>query len=175
MLLPVIVSAQSRPSPFLGRGPAARRSRNASGGRANAAFSRFLALVAAALVLVASLTAGRSYLWCSMMERAVEACCCDVEHAADEAPVDERSEIRNACCEDRALGDLAKARAAADAPELPAATLAALPTPAIAVAVPMAAARFVPGRAPGSICASPIRAGPRSAAQNAVRLQVFRC
>jgi hypothetical protein len=159
MLLSVTAAPRSRTSPLLGRD----------------LLRRLFAFVAAALVLVGSLTAGRSYLWCAMMERAVEACCCDVEHAADEAPADERSEIRNACCEDRAYGDLDKARVSAGALDLSAAMIAALPAPAVIVAVSTPAARFVPTRAPSSVCASPIRAGPRTAAQTAVRLQVFRC
>jgi hypothetical protein len=164
MLLPVIAAASARRTPLPGRDL-----------RARGFVRRLFALVAATLVLVASLTAGRSYLWCAMMERAVEACCCDVEHAADEAPADERSEIRNACCEDRAFGDLDKGRVSASTPDLPDAMIAALPAPAVIVAASITAARFVPARAPSSVCASPIRAGPRTAAQTAVRLQVFRC
>lgn len=192
MLLPVIAAAQSRPSRASGRDLRGDGSRNAGGARATPALGhdggsppkppgpagivqRLFALAAAALVLVGSLTAGRSYLWCSMMERAVEACCCDVEHAEGESPADEGSEIKNACCEDRALGDLDKARVAADALELPDAAPAALPAPTVIVAAAIPAARFVPARAPSSICPSPIRAGPRSAAENAIRLQVFLC
>lgn len=171
MLLPVIAAAQSRRSPLPGRDLRAAR----ANGAPRAFVQRLFALVAATLVLVGSLTAGRSYLWCSMMERAVEACCCDVEHAADEAPADEGSEYKNACCQDHALGDLDKARVAADAPDLPDAMLAALPPPLITVAAAIPAARFVPARAPSSISARPIRAGPPTAAQTAVRLQVFLC
>jgi hypothetical protein len=124
----------------------------------------------AALLLVTSLSAGRAYLWCSMMERAVDACCCEPASDGDEH---DGPQLHPACCEDHALGKLATASPGAPALEIPAALAASLappaPMPRAAVAVP-----FAP-QAATALCAAPIRAGPPRAQDTCVRLQVFRC
>lgn len=131
-----------------------------------------LALCAALLLLVSALGAGRTYLWCAMMERAVEACCCDPAREGDEGPAG--TEIHAACCEDRAVAEADKARVAAGAIELPAAVLVGIVGPqsiSSRASSPIVAPRLPTARAPQN----PIRAGPLRAADIAVRLQVFRC
>jgi len=135
------------------------------------ALRRLFAVAVSALVLIASLSAGRAYLWCSMMERAVEACCCEPEGDGEEH---EGAQIHAGCCEDRAIGTLAKASpAAATAVEIPPALPAALAPPAPALRAVVAEPAAPQARA--TACASPIRADPSRAADTCVRLQVFRC
>lgn len=130
---------------------------------------RALALAAASLVLVSTLFSGRFYLFCLMMERPVEACCCAGEPSDESAP-----ELRNGCCESRGTGEQLKGHMAAAAFDVPPATLGAFveEPPAVRV-VP----RIVPARVtlPAPRRDNPIRAGPRHAAQACIELQVFRC
>lgn len=140
---------------------------------ANGALGRRLtALVAALLVLSGAVGAGRTYLWCSMMERAVEACCCEPGRDGDE----DRSapEIGAACCEDHAVGELAKARVAANVIDVPDAVVGAIALPP-AAPPPIAAPPLAAPLRASLTRASPIRAGPLRAAETCARLQVFRC
>lgn len=138
--------------------------------RLQPALRRLLAVAVSALLLVTSLSAGRAYLWCSMMERAVDACCCEPEGDGDEH---DGPQLHAGCCEDHALGKLATASPAAPALEIPPALAATIAPPApmlrAAVAVPLAP------RASAAACTSPIRAGPSRATDACARLQVFRC
>ena len=134
------------------------------------ALRRLAALVVAALVLTGALTAGRPYVWCVMMERAMDACCCALSH--DDASEPGGPEISASCCEDRALGKLAEARLGASPIELPAATAAEPSTPPAVVIA--RAPSFVRPHVAARVRAAPIRAGP-TATDTCVRLQVFRC
>jgi hypothetical protein len=137
-----------------------------------AVLRRLAALAAAALLVVSALNGGRSYLWCSMMERAVEACCC--EPAADDGDHPEGATLHAACCEDHVQASLDKGRVGG-AVEVPGAAVSAAVPPSVMAAVIVLRPTFVPGGTPALACPSPIRAGPRRAAETAVRLQVFRC
>ena len=163
MLTPVTAKARR----FFRRVREAFASRSAKG----ALGRRLVALVSAVLLLSGALGAGRSYLWCSMMEEAVEACCCDPAREGDETRT---SEIRAACCEDHAIGEITKARVVVDTiavPDaLPATIAVAEAISPIAIAPPFAAPRSAP-----AMRGSPIRAGPNRAVDTCVRLQVFRC
>jgi hypothetical protein len=135
---------------------------------------RLFALCLAALVLVGTLAAGRTYLWCSMMEQRVETCCCAAERGDGEREEDKGSELRNGCCASHSHDALTVARVSTDLLEIPPAVVVlAAPVPALAVVIP------VRSHAPSSpSCAArtrPIRAGPRHASATCAELQVFRC
>ncbi len=136
-----------------------------------------LALGLAAVVLAGALSAGRTYLWCSMMQRSVETCCCapDAPTAA-ETMREPRTEIRSACCESRDVGDLTSAVSPSPALEVPP-TAPASPAPAAVLPIVTRATALVGAWAPPPRTAPvrAIRAGPRGAPDTCVRLQVFRC
>jgi hypothetical protein len=137
---------------------------------------RLLGLVVTALVLVSTLGAGRTYLWCTMMQERVESCCCASAESERDAGRDQAPTVQNGCCEDHATPAVDLGSVPSDLIEMP----AALPAPPLGAPVVVAA----PARAAPSVSqavaslnprARPIRAGPRSAADTAIRLQVFRC
>jgi hypothetical protein len=143
-------------------------------GSLRGARQRLFALCLAALVLVSTLAAGRTYLWCSMMEQRVETCCCASERSDVERGGDTRPELRSRCCETHGEDALTAAGIFSSAIEIPPAVVAvAPPAPALTVAIPSASyAPVLPQRA---VRTSPIRAGPRTASATCARLQVFRC
>jgi hypothetical protein len=154
-----------------------RRALPAGGARvAKRVVAQLFAWALVALVVTASLTSGRSFLWCAMMERAVEACCCDPVEDDHEASEDGRATLHAGCCEHQTLAEAAPARVSVDAPE-PLATMpvalpsAPVPTVVAATRVEASARRA----APSWLRARPIRAGPETAREIAARLQVFRC
>ncbi|APR87576.1 hypothetical protein A7982_12925 [Minicystis rosea] len=177
-MVAVIAVARARQSPLAGRDPRGERRIVRAVGIARvvrSALHRMFAITVAALVVVSALTAGRSYLWCSMMERAVEACCCEPEHDAFEAPAGGEPEVHSACCEDRLHAAFDKARVSRAAVEVPDVLPVSVAAPAIVRASASAAPAFAPARPSARVRAGPIRAGPRSAAETCVRLQVFHC
>jgi hypothetical protein len=137
---------------------------------------RVLASCLAALVLVATLTAGRPYLWCSMMERRVEACCCKGEEDGTLASPDQGPEIQNGCCEGRDHDELSKARVVTDGMDIPPVTPSSSRAPGpMLVRNRFAQASLGPAPDVARGRTAPIRAGPRCATESCVRLQVFRC
>jgi hypothetical protein len=140
---------------------------------------RLFALCLAAVVLVGTLTAGRTYLWCAMMEQRVAASCCaaerpDIERPNVERPDDARPHLGNGCCERHGQDGLTVAPVpSGDADILPsvAATVVPAPVPTVAVRI-LPYPPVVPAR-PSH--ARPIRAGPGTASAACARLQVFRC
>ena len=135
---------------------------------------RAAALAALVVVLSSALLSGQSYLFCLMMERPVEACCCAPEASTlGDAPVF-HPEIRNGCCESRAGAELAKARVATTASEVPPATLSTIARLPALAAIPRARTSSRVGRAV-PLRSSQIRAGPWAASDTCVRLQIFRC
>lgn len=155
---------------------ASRRSRSPAGerSRARAVASRLGALWLAAIVLAGVLTAGRTYLFCSMMERVVDACCCDPAVDGDDAQPGGAT-IKVGCCEDRVHGDIAQGNLGAGDVEVPAALLTVTALAPVIVSPAPAAAAHVSARAPAVLSTSPIRAGPRTASEACIHLQVFRC
>jgi hypothetical protein len=135
---------------------------------------RLFALCLAAVVLVGALTAGRTYVWCSMMQQRVTTCCCAAERSDVERREDTRPELRSRCCETHGEDALTVAGTFSGAIEIPPAVVAvAPPAPAPTVAIPSASyAPVLPQRA---VRVSPIRAGPRTASATCAKLQVFRC
>jgi hypothetical protein len=138
--------------------------------------ARAVAAVAlAAVVLVATLASGRTFLWCGAMERAMATCCCPVDDA--DAVRTEGPALRTACCDVRSFGDLPAGAAASAALQMPPAPLAfvalpALPTPEIAARACAEASNHAPVHARYGLS----RAGPHpSARARAALLQVFRC
>ncbi|MFT3765451.1 MAG: hypothetical protein QM820_08055 [Minicystis sp.] len=172
----VIAAARPRPPKLAGRDPRGARARKGGVDGAIGALRdmtrKLFAITVAALVVVGALTAGRSYLWCAMMERAVEACCCEPE---DDGATEHGAEIHSACCEDHLHAGLDKARVGASTIEIPAAMPADLAPPSVSLAALTPAPSFAPPRARATARARPIRAGPTSAADTCVLLQVFRC
>jgi hypothetical protein len=155
--------------------PFVRASPSGDGEGAPAALGRILAFAVAALLLVGSVTAGRTYVWCVVMERTMSACCMAPEHGDALAPGQlEHPEVSRSCCEQRTADDLAKARAPGAPFEVPPplATLAPAVQPIDLSATSVALLR-APRPALRPDC--PIRAGPSAASDTCVRLQVFRC
>ncbi|MFO0757771.1 MAG: hypothetical protein U0359_14850 [Byssovorax sp.] len=149
------------------RSPAGERS------RARALLSRLGALALAAIVLASLLTAGRTYLFCSMMDRVVDACCCAPE--TDGEDTHDGPALKVGCCEDRVHGDIAQGNLAAGDVEVPVALPASAVLPAVIVAQVLRAPALLDTERPAVLPASPIRAGPRTASEACVYLQVFRC
>lgn len=153
-----------------------RRPRPSGDGRsARAVMARVVAACLAALLLVAAFTTGRSYIWCSMTERATDACCCAPTSDDDEADSTD-AKLRVGCCEHEAYGQLAPARVGVDALDPLATMPVGMPAPPPAIIVPARPVdSYIRVAAPAPLRASPIRAGPRTASDTCVRLQVFRC
>jgi hypothetical protein len=131
-------------------------------------------LVAAALVLTASIASGSTYFWCAMTQRTVSSCCCAAE--VDEAPAleDRGAEVASGCCEARAHRVLPSA-----SPDGDARRLSAPPVPLAMTPAPVA--RFVGAvvRAPrpAHVERAPVssaRTGPPASVRRA-QLQVFHC
>jgi hypothetical protein len=140
--------------------------------------SRLAAFFLAAVMLLGALTAGRSYLWCSMMAQAVEACCCEPAGEDDGAPVGDArggARLHAACCERHGYGDVARGSFAADKLEVPDAMPVTLAAPPVLLAPPVPAPSLVPATVLASACGGAIRAGPWAASDTCIRLQVFRC
>ena len=135
---------------------------------------RGLAAALAVVVTVATLLSGRSYLWCLTMERPMSACCC----ASSQAPSDiEASDagptVRSSCCDSRRVGALPRTDGARiETAAVPAATVSTMPGTMVAPFVMRAATPSAPQQSRQFL---EIRAGPRSASDACVRLQVFRC
>lgn len=160
--------SKSRSSAFVARLRALRR-----GASTRAVLGRLFALFVAAVVFVGALTAGCTYLWCSMMQQRVEACCCEPRRSGLEAPAGDEPRLENGCCEDRRSAGIDVGRVAADILDVSAAPPAAAPAPTIAI--PAAATSSIP-LAPRLLTrAQPPRAGPQRASDRCARLQVFRC
>jgi hypothetical protein len=129
-------------------------------------------------VLVGTLSAGRTYLWCSMMERYVKACCVETEHAdatqpGVERPEDAHPHLDSGCCEKHAQDGLTVAPVPSGDVDIPPPVVAAVvPAPVLTAAICIAPCPAVHAR-PNH--ARPIRAGPGTASATCVRLQVFRC
>lgn len=142
---------------------------------AGAALRRILAAATIALVTLSALGVGRTYLWCAMMEQRVERCCCTPDRSGDEPGDDEGPGIQNGCCEEQAASTPAVGNVSANLLEVP----AALPVTEAAPPVTLATTARVPSfdrlADPPGVRARPIRAGPASASDTCVRLQVFRC
>lgn len=168
--IPRMFAVPHAPPPLLRARPSGERT-----SEVRKVLRRLFAFCLAALVLSGALTAGRTYLWCSMMQASVETCCCGPERATAEARIDERSELRNGCCEDRGHDELDQGRLVSTAIEVPAALPPAACSPLPALAVATRGASLTPASPPCTVRASPIRAGPRAASEICVRLQVFRC
>lgn len=163
-----------------------RRSRPPITGRgahgARAVMARVAAACLAALLLVATLTSGRSYLFCAMAERAVDACCCEPVrvvhlHAQDgDEDAGRAAQLGMGCCHSEAYGEIARGHIGLGALDLLAAPPAtALPPAPIFTAPPAPADARARVASPPLPRAAPIRAGPRTASDTCVRLQVFRC
>jgi hypothetical protein len=133
------------------------------------------ALCLVLLVLSGTLTAGGTYLWCSMMQASVETCCCAPERSALQVQTDERPEIHSGCCQSHGHEALDQGRLVSSAIEVPPALPAAAlrPAPVLAGAIPVAS--YVAASPSCAVRASPIRAGPRTASEHCAKLQVFRC
>lgn len=145
---------------------------------------RLSVLCLVAVVLSGTLTAGGTYLWCAMMQAPVETCCCAPERSDLETgerpqsqwgePPRTPSRLQSGCCQSRGHDGLGDGRLVSSALEVPPALPAASsPSPALAVAVPVAS--YVPASPSSAVRASPIRAGPRTASELCVKLQVLRC
>jgi hypothetical protein len=160
--------------------PAARRSPSSPDPRRTAtlraAARKLLALGGALLVLVSTLTAGRSYLWCAMMQQTVDRCCCEPEPTANasEAGPDSAPGAEAGCCEHQGIESTAPGSVASAPIELPAvAPVDTRGTPAVvtAASAPVAARPVVAQL----VRARPIRAGPATGSDICIRLQVIRC
>lgn len=138
------------------------------------------ALGFSALLVLASLTAGKAYWWCIPMQQAmVEPCC---EHELDDGhegggaqDATESPSLEGQCCVGKSVAEL-PATAAPGAPErvaLGPALLVSLP-PLTMLPEPSPAPRAAPVRAAPRRW-SPTRDGPRFASERCVELQVFRC
>lgn len=145
--------------------------RTASAARWRSVIARRAAAFAVALLALSSaLFAGKPYLFCVMMERSVEACCC-----APDEPDSDSPEARAACCESHAGGDLAKARAAHDvALEVPSAALSGT-APCLKAPRTTRPLSHTLDTSPNLPIGNQIRAGPSKALDACVMLQVFRC
>jgi hypothetical protein len=154
--------------------PAATQRRLRPLGEVRALFRRIFVLAVAAVVLAATIGAGRTYLFCTMMQERVDRCCCTPERdEADLTPSDAPS-IEAGCCEDHATGALALGSTSPAGLDVPAGLPAAIEVPLVVSTAPPAP-RFERQPAAAVLAASPIRAGPRTASDACVRLQVFRC
>jgi hypothetical protein len=137
---------------------------------------RVFALILAGTVLTATLAAGHDYLWCSMMQQRVETCCCDPAPTAEEGRGDtQQQELRSGCCESKHAAVLGTGITTTRAVEVPAALPATCaprtePVSAVPKGSALPALKADVGRRE-----RPIRAGPSSAAEACVTLQVFRC
>jgi hypothetical protein len=144
-----------------------------AGGPLGGLLRRVFALCLAATVLTATLSAGRAYLWCSIMQERVETCCCEPGQSADEGHAGQ--ELRSGCCESKHSALLGTGITASKPLEVP----AALPAMSVLQTEPaLVAVERSPRRASETAVGSrerPIRAGPCSASEVCVRLQVFRC
>lgn len=146
-----------------------------SGGR------RWLALGLAVVVAAAALLAGRFYLWCIPMQRAMATCCCHQEMSAGGstapagAALADAARLRGACCEELAMAALPDASAADHAPpDVPPAPLAiARSAPSIEQARGTAPLRRAVS--PSAHSPFPSRAGPTRASETCILLQIFRC
>lgn len=160
--------------------PAARRSlpcpdRRHTGTLREAA-RRLLALCSALILLVGTLMAGRSYLWCAMMQQTVESCCCEPEPATDgaEARSESAPGVETGCCEHRSSEGATPGSVASDVLELPAAAPVDSGTAPFSISAERASVTTQPIVAQ-LLRARPIRAGPATASDTCIRLQVFRC
>jgi hypothetical protein len=142
---------------------------------ARAVARRVLAFVLAALVIITVLASGKTYLWCASMQRAMDACCCAGDATARLVPADEGATLQPpCCCESREARAVSKAQAPAPPVPVPPAVMTA-----VLAVIPAAPARPVTAFAPkalpriGRYCST--RAGPRSASDTCIQLQVFRC
>jgi hypothetical protein len=135
---------------------------------------RLLAVAVAALVLVGALGAGRTYLWCSMMEQRVETCCCAAERGDGEREEDKGSELQNGCCASHSHDAVTVARVSTGLLEIPPAVVV-LAAPLPTIAIPFLVRSHAPRSPSGAPRMRPIRAGPRHASATCAQLQVFRC
>jgi hypothetical protein len=135
---------------------------------------RAVALALAVLLFVGSACAGRTYLWCVAMDRAMSACCTAGDDDELAPGVDGHPGISHPCCERHRTGDLAKAQVPPSPLEVPP-PLAILAPALPPAAPPVRPARRVQVSRPAPRLDRPIRAGPGAALAAAVRLQVFRC
>ena len=135
---------------------------------------RLVALCSAAVVLVGALAAGKSYLWCSMMQASVETCCCSPEPSVLDEGASERPELRSACCEHRAHDDLATVRLPTIALDVPPGLRTGFVVADASTTMAGRVSALAPA-APSRAGGATIRAGPSTATETCVRLQVFRC
>jgi hypothetical protein len=142
---------------------------------------RLVALVAAIVLLAATLVSGTGYLWCVPMQRAMRDCCCNANGASDssiklgDAGEPAPTLARACCCHSRVADALPSAGIGQPLEGVPPAlaTVAALPAVAVDRPRAMSSRSLVPRPPPAAF--ERTRAGPRSAAAVCVVLQVFRC
>jgi hypothetical protein len=135
--------------------------------------ARFVALCVAAVVLVGTLTAGHTYLWCSMMQQRLETCCCETRRSELEAPAIGQSQIENGCCQQYHTGGIDMGRVASESLDVSAPLAVAVTTPTFAISV-VGASPMPHVPRPITHAKAP-RAGPQTASDRCARLQVFHC
>ena len=135
---------------------------------------RFIALVALVTLVVATIAAGKAYLWCVPLQRAMADCCCASGH--DDAAGREQPTIARACCCDvQAVGALPAVRELPAGAELPPAVVAYSvmpPAPVVPARTRVLRPAFPPSR---PLRHGLTRAGPRFASDTCIRLQTFLC
>jgi hypothetical protein len=134
------------------------------------------ALCLLAIFVTASVTAGKAYLFCIPMQQAVQACCCAGEHRPDpEQIAREGATIERTCCDGRFIDELPTSSTPAPHASVPPAMIT-IADPIVVPAVRTTSfERRVDPLPPRAARYGPSRAGPRSAADACVDLQVFRC
>jgi hypothetical protein len=137
---------------------------------------RLGALCVIALFVTASVTSGKAYLWCVPMQQARHDCCCDAAHGPDqELRLGEYPTIRESCCDSQVIGELPAARVPPPVDGVPPALVTAVGVLPVLVEPPRGLAQRWTSLPPRLRRYGPTRAGPRSASDTCIKLQVFRC
>jgi hypothetical protein len=136
---------------------------------------RLGALCLLTLFVTASIISGKTYLWCVPMQQAMHACCCArADGTEPDVRPSELPAVRESCCISQVVGEL---------PVAPIPPVEAVPpVPSTFVVVPKGLVEPPPVLAQRSSFLpprlrryGPTRAGPCSASDSCIKLQVFRC
>ena len=126
--------------------------------------------------VTASVTAGKAYLFCIPMQQAVQACCCASEHRPDpEQIAREGAAIERTCCDGRFVDELPTWSTPAPPASVPPAVITVADVAVVPSVRVASFERRVESLPPRAARYGPSRAGPRSAADVCIDLQVFRC
>jgi hypothetical protein len=110
------------------------------------------------------------------MQQAMHTCCCDAAYGADQdLRLGEHPAVRESCCDTQVTGELPAARVSPPAEGVPPALAMDVVVPPVLVEPPRVLARRVIDRPACVERYGPTRAGPRSASDTCIQLQVFRC